>query len=553
MANADYISAMSPESSESGQAAISLVLILGLFLLGIIGFAVDLTNIWFHRQAATAASDAACQAGALDLLGVAGGLKLPNAGFTAGAASDCVASPSATMCAYAKLNGYNGAGLSATAASNAVSWTFPDPTTIPGVTAGAGKYPFLQVSLSENIRTYFVSLWNASHFQTIHVRTTCGLAQVNEAAPMVVLDPTDSGTFTYSGGGALNIVGGPGRGLQVNSSSTTAVAWSPSAVINLSAGGPNQTGSDVGIVGGPATIPTNGSSTGYNGGTTGSWRSNVLPVPDPFANLPEPSKQPNAQAPKWVAYMEDGCPDQSIVYVSQAQPKESCKEFFPGYYPSGMDIGSLMNNYSTAIFAPGVYYLNGSLTVGGSETIRMATPAGSNSTQGVTFYFLQGSLNFSGGQTGDKIDPVSTSSLTCDGNPPPAGLGMPSTISGDILVAPCTQKGTYYDNQGDTTDSAGVPGSPGSRGILFFQAHAVSAAQPSFGGSAALAFSGTMYFHSNATTPQDKLSMSGAAGTGTYIMGEIISDEVNLSGSGAIKLALNPAATTPQSKISIFN
>ena len=549
MANADYISAMSPESSESGQAAISLVLILGLFLLGIIGFAVDLTNIWFHRQAATAASDAACQAGALDLLGVAGGLKLPNAGFTAGAASDCVASPSATMCAYAKLNGYNGAGLSATAASNAVSWTFPDPTTIPGVTAGAGKYPFLQVSLSENIRTYFVSLWNASHFQTIHVRTTCGLAQVNEAAPMVVLDPTDSGTFTYTGGGALDIVGGPGRGLQVNSSSTTAINWGPSAIIDLSAGGPNQTGSDVGIVGGPATSPSNGSSSAYNGGTTGSWRSNVLPVPDPFGAVPAPAKPAtNAPAPKWVLTGTDGCTDTQQVYVGQLGGNYNCLEFFPGYYPTGIDASTLLSNYATGIFAPGVYYLNGSLTAAGSTILRMAKPAGYQKTDGVMFYFLSGTLNLSGcSGCSTRLPNVNATDLTCDGSSPPAAIGMPATISGNVLYAQCTKNGTYWDTAGDTTDSRG---NPGSRGLLVFQDHS-NTSSFIFSGSGQLAFSGAIYLHSSSYS--DVFNLSGGTSSGTFVLGEIIADQVNLSGSGKVKLALNPAANTPESKVSIFN
>src|SRR5258708_11263801 len=61
------IRALDGRSSEAGQAAISVVLILGLFLVGILALAVDFTNIWFHRQAAGAAADAACQAGAMDL------------------------------------------------------------------------------------------------------------------------------------------------------------------------------------------------------------------------------------------------------------------------------------------------------------------------------------------------------------------------------------------------------------------------------------------------------------------------------------------------------
>ena len=127
---------------DSGQAAFALVLMLSTFLLAVFGFAVDLTNVWFHRQAATAASDAACQAGAMDMLAISGGLSLPAAGFTAGNPSDCVASNAATMCSYAKLNGYDGAGLSNSTASNAVSWTFP--SSVAGVTPGAASYPFLK-------------------------------------------------------------------------------------------------------------------------------------------------------------------------------------------------------------------------------------------------------------------------------------------------------------------------------------------------------------------------------------------------------------------------
>ena len=36
--------------SDSGQVAILLVLMLSLFLLAVLAFAVDYTNIWFQRQ-----------------------------------------------------------------------------------------------------------------------------------------------------------------------------------------------------------------------------------------------------------------------------------------------------------------------------------------------------------------------------------------------------------------------------------------------------------------------------------------------------------------------
>ena len=98
----------------------------------------------------------------MDMLAISDGLTPPAAGFTVGGnGSNCVSSSSSTMCTYAQANGYNGAGLNANAASNAVSWTFP--TTVSGVTAGAGTYSFLQVAISENVKTYFISLLKGTH------------------------------------------------------------------------------------------------------------------------------------------------------------------------------------------------------------------------------------------------------------------------------------------------------------------------------------------------------------------------------------------------------
>ena len=172
-------------------------MILGMFLLAVMGFSVDLTNIWFHRQTAMAAADAACQAGAADMLAENGGMSLPAAGFAQGTASNCVSSSSATMCTYASLNGYNGTGLSSSAASNSVSWNFP--ATVSGVTAGAGSYPFLTVAISENVKTYIMTLLTGSRYQNINVSSTCGVTLVKEAAPMVVFKSYDLGRIYLFG------------------------------------------------------------------------------------------------------------------------------------------------------------------------------------------------------------------------------------------------------------------------------------------------------------------------------------------------------------------
>lgn len=533
--------------AEQGQAAVALVLILGLFLLGAVGLGVDLTNVWFHRQAAQAAADAACQAGAMDMLASNAGLTPPASGFTLGTANNCVGQPSATMCTYAAANGYSGTGLVSGAASNSVSWTFPSSVT--GVTS-QGPNSFLKVSIAENIRTYLMSLVNASKYITLNVSSTCGLVQVKAAAPMLVLSPTASGALTYSGGGGVAIAGGPSRSLQVNSSSASAVSWSASGLIDLHAGGPNGTGSDIGIVGGPSTAPTNGSSNGYNGGTTGTWKSNVLPLSDPYGSVPAPSLPANAPAPVWVEYGIDGCPDKTQVYQyydSQTGKSvyASCPEYSPGLYPSGITLGSS----TTAIFKPGVYYMKGSLNAGASATLRMAKPSGYQQTDGVMFYFLSGSLNISGcsGCVNSNVDNVQTTDLTCDGSAPPASLNMPTSISGNVLWAQCATNGTYWDSANDTTDSRGAPG---SRGLLVFEDHANATTQTAFTGSGQLSFSGSIYLHSS--NYLDVFNLSGGTSSGTYVLGEIVADQVQLTGSGMVKLALNPAATIDESKAALL-
>lgn len=549
------------ESRESGQIMVSLLLMLTLFLLATIGFAVDFTNLWFHRQAAQTAADSACQAGASDLYlaiyNASSGLSAPNMGFTVGTSGDCsMNSGAGSICFYANANGYNGTGLSS-GVSNSVAWTFP--ASVNGVTApptSITSNPFLKVTVTENVKTYFLSTLRGAAYQKVSASCTCGLLQEPKAAPVMVLNPNASGAFSLTGGGRLSIVGGPQRGLLVNSNSSTAISCSPSGIIDTSLGGPSDTGSDVAVAGGPTSAPTTCYGGGFKGGSTGSWYGSVLPIVDPYAGVAAPTSVKSIvptsglngtsvqKAQSMSVAGQDGCPD----------TKNPCIEFSPGYYPNGITTG----NYQTYIFLPGIYYMGGSLTAGHSATVRMATPCtpscsplSSNvgqQTDGLMFYFSSGSINLSGcsGCASASIIPVPSTALTCDGSTPNSGLGMPSSINGNVLIAQCATNGTYWDTGGDTTDSRG---NPGSRGLLIYQAHD-NTASVSYGGSGSLAFSGSLYLHS--TSFSDVLNISGGASSGTYILGQIVADEINLSGSGAINLALNPAKSTELLKISML-
>src|SRR5436190_18108713 len=109
-------------ASESGQTTLFVLVGLGIFLLGAVGFAVDIADLWFHRQAAQNAADAACTAASMDMLFTAQGITVPTPETswgnlpsppTAGTTYNCGTPPSNTLpaaapCKYALLNGYDG-------------------------------------------------------------------------------------------------------------------------------------------------------------------------------------------------------------------------------------------------------------------------------------------------------------------------------------------------------------------------------------------------------------------------------------------------------------
>jgi hypothetical protein len=307
------------------------------------------------------------------------------------------------------------------------------------------------------------------------------------------------------------------------------------------------------------------------GGTTGSWRSPALPIPDPFGSVPaviRPGKPAMATNPvsgngytqtgdptygyingSWVATGVDTCPDSTKHYLATdsktfASINGNCLEFTPGYYPNGINLSTLAI-YSTAIFMPGIYYLNGNLQSGSSVTVRNAWVGAQPSTQGVMFYFLSGGPSFNGasGSSNSNVASVPSYYLNCSGT---TGSSLLATsLNGNVLAAQCTASGTYYGSP-----SSDVLSSAGSRGLLFMADHSDVLNQSIFGASGTLTFSGSFYFHN--TSYQDVANLNGAGGTTTEILGEIIADQINLSGSGGINMALNPNPSIDLLKVSIF-
>jgi len=300
-------------SSQKGQTFIIIMMFVGLFLLAMLGVAADYTQVWAHRQMAQGAADAACQAGAADLFLDAVD---PSAAGTGGVGSfswigntyDCSPSSTDPVCKYAALNGYN----------TNVHVTFP--SSLPGVSSlppafGTVAHPYIQVTVTDNVPMSFTKMVSSSNTVTITAKAGCGVIPVAVPVPLVILHKTATGALTMSGATAtIKVFGGPQRSIQVDSNSAN--AFSGNGTVNLSQGGPADTGSDFAVFGGPTAKPAN-----VNIGTTGHYLSPGGPIGDPFATV-NPPLQPNTNGTATpVPFAINGCPDPN-----------GCVEFTPGNY-----------------------------------------------------------------------------------------------------------------------------------------------------------------------------------------------------------------------------
>lgn len=589
--------------AEAGQALLFTLLALGLFLIGAVAFAIDLSNVWFTRQSAQTAADAACTAGAMDLLVSATNGSMPStAHFTAGTAFDCKTAnaPKPSPCLYASLNGFNSSISQGTANSgtlgNNVSVDFPTAASVnlsslnlPSASVAAS--PLMRVTITDNIQTWFAGLLGTTRQRT-GGSAICAVLQATSPIPILVLDPrNDAGTLHMNGGGSssnttgdIQIVGGPSKSIQVNSSSTTAVSAGNNPTINLCGGGSNYCGSSMGVWGNesPATgfwRTAASCSPPHNTFCTGTqnppqWNSPSPPIADPFATTAAPSRPthhtwtgPYRSVPGGTA----GCPLPST---------KQCQEYAPGYYPNGIDLNGSSSAPAAAIFDPGLYWLesrvcqnsgsNGSLCERANSCIRPSTLAGDGSG-GTIFYFADTNSVNVGSNGGDCLGLGAAAFSTFTGA---LGLGVkctsasqvpgniPSSLTGSVLLAPCNAPNSASGlcapncslNFGDPLGTADPNGE--QRGILFFQNRAVNATDnPSWSGGGSMLLAGTMYFHqcvtagsdtglgcSAANAYNDQLGLGGNAGSSTYVLGDIIVDQLSVGGSGTIVMDLNPSA-----------
>jgi len=595
---------------DEGQVSIFVVLTVSLFLLGFVGFGVDMTNLFLHRQMAQGAADAACVAAGMDML-VSETNAVSLGGFTVGTGYNCSTSSTDAPCAYAALNGYKSPGLTAGVDSNQVSVSFPGsiPGAVPPVADLNITNPWVEVQVVDRVRVYFSSLLTRSSTQDVQALAKCGLQSAQAPVPIIVLDPICTHAFEIQDtAGVLDIIGGPSKSVQVNSSNTCAAATknggcSGSGTIDLQYGGTSYTGSSFGVWGGPGAAPSN-----FNGGTTGAWQSPASPISDPWANLIAPTTAGLTKNPatKAVPYLTDGCPDTS-----------GCTEYSPGWYTNPISVIGI-----TAIFDPGIYYITGSSSSGGycgtvgtgcigkptgqcragfivdsNGVVRPADPteAPGDGSYGTLFYFsTAGGGNYesvffganAGKANGRTIDNFP---VYIGANPNYPGLGMncpgasapqapkngapqlpAAGFAGDIIMGPCTGPGgtvpvnprLNYSLQG--SDAVNTKTTVNYHGMLMWDDRANNdiKGQPTLNGGGGLVVAGNLYFHncpeapaacSPPTTDYNAFfSLGGSSGGATYVFGNITTDELVQTGAGTVTMELNPNIVTNVLKVALL-
>ena len=563
---------------ESGQAMILMLLIFAIVLLGAVAFAVDQGMLWYHRQQAQNAADSACVSGAMDILVNAAGAATGNQGYNFTGNTDscypgnsngfhCSAKPGAAPCAYAARNGYSGSS------TNDVCVSFPTAaqmTAVPtGSIPGAALVPnaFMRVDVTDHVPSWFSGVLSGKATTDVRTFAACGSVLESAPVPIVVLHPTQASSMQGNGTPTIRILGGPSKSIEVNSGSTTAVGFG--GTINLSQGGPNYDGSQLGTFGGPAT------PTGTFLPNASFWIDHAAPVVDPFQGVVAPAAPPTTPAPATPSDLAGVAACSSANIVAQAcvidyrtkvggigkahgcPDPNGCILFTAGYYPATFQVkGPGGPNRKTYLFDPGVYYIKNGLTADANSVMRTSTfvPPSPNNIGGIMFYVTGTPQNCGAGGSkglvcidsnsgskasnapaldtfsisdglcpGATIDPKLTAALTKD--------GIPFTgLNGNLLLAPCT--GTYG------ISIAGVA----YRGILFFQDRTVTNIQNAYGGGGTSLAAGSMYFHESSTYTSH-LQLQGSAGSTSFILGEIIVDTLGMGGTPTIAMVLNPNKT----------
>lgn len=489
---------------EEGQATVLIALAMGIFLLGAVGLAIDGSNLFWQRTMAQTAADAAAQAAMMSIFDGTNGSG--TTGFTATVGATplaCSTTDTRTPCVYAAQNGFG------TTAGDSVTIYFPKATEVPaGVTFSTTDPVYaVKVTVTRSVKTTLMKLLGPTA-TTVKAIGMAGIVTVVSPTPILITDPTNSGTLSMNGSTSITICGGPSRSIQINSKN--AAAYGGGGTVDLSHAGPADpgncttgTGADFGVFGGASSNPGSVSL-----GTTGHYLSPVSPIQDPLAGVSQPSDPGGSQpATTLIANGVDGCTNGG-----------GCTLYSPGKY------ASLKPGKTTVIFKPGLYYVDG-----GGVDFKQTTGGG---------------VNNNGMCVGCASDPNTGTGMTIfDTGPVSGGFAQSGgfNIGTQASIALQGPTNTTTNSQGQT-----VPAAP-YYNVLFWEDRTAATNSHTLGqGNGCFSLIGTIYITNTQaimaanSTHVQSVTYHGTPCSATVNQGDIIVSDLSLAGNTAISMNLVP-------------
>ncbi len=326
--------------SERGQAIFIFVCAFAM-MAGMLGLVLDGGRIFLEKRRAQAAADA----------GAAGAVQEMRRGLRDYAIN---IRPAAV----------NDTGLMNYTDANATITVNNPPLAGPS----AGNSDFVEVIVAKEVPTTFMRIFGPS-FSTVRARAVAGLERGGDAC-VIALDPTASNAIWANGNPTLTAA----CGIVANSTASTA--------LRTNGAGSSITGTYIGTAG-------NYSGSGFNP----TPQAGMLPVIDPFLNIPTPAIPANGYTTKaatssafggYTAAAKNGNGNgngngggsNGGTTGGTTGGGSGVTHYWPGYYANEIKIQN-----GTVVFEPGLYVLNAGMKISG----------GAISGEDVTFYNMNSS------------------------------------------------------------------------------------------------------------------------------------------------------------------
>jgi Flp pilus assembly protein TadG len=357
--------------NDGGQAAMVIVIFIGLFVLGFLALGIDVGYLFHEKRMAQAAADAAAVAAAEE----------GNAGNTS--------NEQAVANAMARMNGFDpGASL------NPATVTLKTPTT--GNYSGSAS--FVEADVSKPIPTFFLSVFNKNANRvSVSARAVAG-GGLSSPTCICLEEPTGQG-LTMNNNGQINATQ---CGVTVDSSSSNAVGVQGSATLNaLSLGTVSNTWNNSSNF--TNNVNNNGqitSSTKVIAGIATQCKP-VLTVP----TLPNGLQCYGNPIQGWTPTHSNGAytlplagestSSNTVCYTSLDTSQSSSVTFLPGY--TYYVQGDFSTGGGSPISGSGVtFYVGGNVNIANGVTAKLSAPTVSSVPQ-TLFYAMGSTVTIQGG------------------------------------------------------------------------------------------------------------------------------------------------------------